>query len=232
MESLDNQDQVILFILNFILKNEKNKVHLSQIGLELNKSIPNFKKLLNGQKLVEFVTQHMSKFVSITTNPDDNITKYITIPDINAIPSAYKVYLSESQTDKGIIPSYLRSIWFTFSRPLAESKVRILQFGEKTLFEDYDSIPDPLNKNSFVVDRSYINTFRDDYLTHNNITRWAKENQINISSLIYNENISNRPDHNSKITQSIFEKMIECLSDDDLKRITMPLDIAKKLMQK
>ncbi|WP_426769379.1 hypothetical protein, partial [Pseudomonas aeruginosa] len=59
-----------------------------------------------------------------------------------------------------------------------------------------------------------------------NIKRWAEESGISIESLVYK-----KQQREEKPQKSRLEKILSLFTQDELKRVTLPLDIVEKLLK-
>ena len=121
---------------------------------------------------------------------------------------------------------YLPAIWTAFNKPLEEDKERFLSPSEPFFF--LDEIPSNKPAGFKDISRDYILGFKSDQTAiSNNIRKWATENNFDIERFLAKQ--SN--DRKNLPSNDLLGHMVTTLSLDDLKRLTIPMDIVKKLRE-
>ena len=131
---------------------------------------------------------------------------------------------------------YHPAFWFAFVKPLDTSNRRYLSPDDSPWFQDTTSEEAP---DGFVeVERKYIANSGIETLEihsniseiHSNISSWCTANNLDPERFRSTKE-SNKPRKTRLPSEDLLGRVLILLDTEDLKRISMPLDIVKKLRQ-
>ena len=116
------------------------------------------------------------------------------------------------------------ALWAAFRAPLDETNERYVKLDEPIRFTDV--APENRPDGQIEIDRKYV---ADPNATqpqiYENIARWATEKNLNLDVLSSRKNASRK----DLPTDDLLGRVLLALDADDLKKISMPLDVVKKL---
>lgn len=218
------------FVLNAVREQwveQKKPLLLSRIGQLAVGHGYDLQETLNGRKLAQFIQQELGDDLELD-NPGSSATLLQARPkDENALASAI------TRSDQSV-PKLNRGIWLAFSRPIAEGYERRLQLEPHIRF--WDQLP-PFSEvpGRLPVPTQYIAKPQIEMATHSraevvmeNIHRWMRENQLDISKFEVGAQRTN-----PRLSQyNPLMLLIASLDESEQKRVSLPLDVIAKLLKK
>ena len=207
---------------------------LNELGSQLHKEF-DLEAEMRGAKLLPFLRFRASELIDLVQKPGDELVwgavpkGKLDISDVAAMEKAFQATHSDRQPriDTSAL-NFDRTIWAAFSKPLAVNAKRALKITKPFQFIDYQmdgDIPDGYldisgkTKHLLGIDRSIA----DASIVKLAITEWAEGANLEISDFTY---IKERDFKN----KSVLISLIDRLDNDELKRVSMPLDLVKKLL--
>lgn len=203
--------------------------HLSNLGGLLNRQF-DLVELLKGAKLATYLRHGGVSGIQIVQNPADDQVWGAVPSDVPADAASREKYFVPlprskfpSSKEGEDFPPIQREIWRAFSVPLETGKKRFFDRSTNKIFELPES--DPAPDNSIEISSKYINQKADNalpsarQLTQEHLKAWLEETGISLTS------ISEVEPADSNVLSLIFD----ALSDEELSRISVGLDIVKKL---
>ena len=195
-----------------------NSYYLSQLGNDLG-PVRQLVEMLSGQKLSDFIQKEFN-FEIRTTGQHQNIL-YI-VPPGRAI--------SDFETPKVPKRRYASSVWAAFTRPLLEDQrrfidIRTLQFGSEE-----SQLGGP-GTDVREISREYIRPLDTTGSAiegvGNRIERWIQEQHLDpVQFLVQTRHIAR------DTRASLLDQVINALSDEQLRRISLPLDVIRTLSER
>ena len=126
-------------------------------------------------------------------------------------------------------PFYYPAFWFAFVKPLDTSNRRYLSLDDSPWFQDITSEETP--DGCVEIERKYIaNSGIETSEIHNNILDWCKANEL-APERFRSTRESSKTRKIRLPSEDLLGRVLVLLDTEDLKRISMPLDIVKKLRQ-
>ena len=198
---------------------------LSQLGSLENGKITTFAKQESGSLKAYLqghladrvrVIQHSSQFTVIGAIPaeiklDDNI-------------SIDELFFGTSRQPAKHIAHYYPAVWAAFKKPLEESKLRYLRITPPIHFVDVTAEEKP--EGFIEVERkSLADTNADPSQIEEKITNWVEENKLE-TSIFHSKR---RLPGTQFPSNDLLNRLLASLREEDLRRISMPLDIVHKL---
>lgn len=207
---------------------------LSQIGSLVSEHHELARVELGGRKLSSYLEEVLHDELRVIVSPQNPIVRVaipseVTIPDnvIELFPRADPI--KKAATQSGLSKAILTA----FSRPVAADKKRVIYLTPKIRFEDIASDAE-VPASAKVIERELIAVPSGgaefapsmEQLVAN-ITKWRTESELRPETISQKANTSGRSDR-----MSLLERIIEALSEQDLKHIQLPLDVVKKLLNR
>jgi hypothetical protein len=146
----------------------------------------------------------------------------------------YAIVLSEANLpavrflDKSTPPRYNRRFWAAFGIPLGNDERRYLNVETMEFGSDKEALGDA-SADIREIGPDFINKERerlDPQLVAENVEKWLSQESLEPSRFTVGSKHANRA------PRSVLDAMFLTLSQDDLRRITLPLDIVRKLLDK
>ena len=127
---------------------------------------------------------------------------------------------------------YLRVFWTAFRKPLIPGETRYISVQHPVVFKNLPA-DDPAPQNMFQITPEYIadDTAITDDQVEENIQKWCELNDLDSQSfLMSSTGIGPGKDSriHHQISGSVLVEMIERLSEEELKHVTLPLKRCKK----
>lgn len=207
---------------------DQKGILLSTLGLLLsNKGL--WSKRPEGESLSKLIKSNLSDTLRIENHPQHRLVKGV-FPKSATLTDPLIQYFDLSRKDQRL-PRYHPRFWAAFSKEIAAGNRRFLNI-DTIMFEDlpgesnaptnasvYELTPEMI-PNSDVEDRNDgINA---------SIKAWAGKNKVDLPPLMASSRrtLEGR-DRGRQI--SILDQMLDALSEKDMVRVQMPLDIVNKL---
>lgn len=234
---MNQQLEILKKIIQEIIFEESKKtkegVHLAKLGQLLNKNGVNFKDILQGVRISDFIEAELSDTVEIFSDSTQQSIKLARLKK-ESEPKPERISIEEYvKIQGGDTQKYQRAIWSALTSKIEENKKRIVYIQPRALYRDISNTEETPN-GAYEVDSRYITT---DYDTpqeefskkvEERLLTWANENKIEYADLVFKGVEKTRHD---KIETNLLERLIAAIPEQDLKRVTLPLDIVSKLLK-
>ena len=208
-------------------KNHQSPLLLSRLGNLIDKEDSRQIKQ-KGFSLRSYITHNLSDRIRLIQDKDNpviiaSVPKEINEDEHRLIEKLLKDD-HKGEVDKN--PIFRPAVWAAFKIPLDKDKERYIDPKEPIHFRDIPSKEGP--QEGIRVDRKFIGGPNSDPTEiGDKIREWLKENDLGeIPFLVSRKIRSTRlPSHD------LLGRLLFSLDSDDLKRVSMPLDVIKKLRQ-
>ena len=217
-------DRIVRWVEEYWTEHEKPLL-LSQLGGLENGEIATLTKQESGS-LKAYLREHLEDRVRVIQHS----SKFAVI---GAIPAQAKI--AEDISDDELIhrtsspltkhvAHYLPSVWRAFRKPIEDSKRRYLSV--KAPFHFVDGTEEGKPEGLVEVDREFVaETNSDPIEIERKILSWVEGNKLEISLFQSKRRLSGQ----QLPANDLLSKLLVSLSEEDLRRISMPLDIVRKL---
>jgi hypothetical protein len=212
--------------------NTGRALRLSNLGGVLNREF-DLAEITKGAKLASFLRLSPPSGIQLLQSPTDGQVWAAAPAEVgNDEETVRKLFapterMSFSNATEGEFPTIQREVWRAFAIPVAEGNKRFLDSKEVKVFEIQPGDTPPTNvteiERQYIISNDQSSSAAAKIVIQNNISKWCSAHNISISSLV----ISRPEDQKSSALSAI----LDALSDEELSRITMPLDLAKKLLK-
>ena len=165
------------------------------------------------------VVQHSSKFAVIGALPaGEKIDEDMSIDELFSVALKEKVHS---------VAHYHRAVWAAFRKPLVNGKLRYV--SKEGVLHFVDVTPESVPEGFVKVDGELIDAGNGDpRLIEGRILQWIDENDLDVSRFQVKRSVSD-PKFPSN---DLLSEVLASLELEDLRRISMPLDIVQKLRSK
>ncbi|ETV37711.1 hypothetical protein SOJ65_18450 [Pseudomonas aeruginosa] len=203
---------------------------LSTLGILITKTGIQLKEVLENQKLGDFIARELSEEIEIIGAPQNPAIKIALLRSLS--PQSEDLIPEIKKSEPSEKNRYIRAIWSALSNEIDPGFKRVIKLGDHPQYKD---IPESTNtpENHIELPSKFITTeskFPEEKLRiaelDTNIKRWAEESGISIESLVYK-----KQQREEKPQKSRLEKILSLFTQDELKRVTLPLDIVEKLLK-
>ena len=191
-----------------------NIYYLSQLGNELGADRPLLERLTHG-KLSEFVRDQF-EFEIGRTGVHSNVL-YLVRPGVTS---------SEAQISKPLPPRYNRRFWAAFTVPLADGESRFFGLQSFTFGPDKEALK-KLETEILEIQKEYVaphNGSRSPAEIAGQIARW-----LNVHGLDPDQFLARHRHPSSDVDSSLLDQILNALDGEQLKRVSVPLDIIRTL---
>ena len=212
-------------------------VLLSYLGQALRKRGYDFRAILGDQKLADFIRSELADKVRVVATPAGPLIfaaypAEVTLEsEIDPFGTSGSVSAKEPQesSDREKRELVARGVWFAFSHALEPGKARVLRLEPDVEYEDYDESgekPDGYEiARDVIVPVGSVPRHQRNEIIYDNIRAWAAQNGVPFKLLLEAQT-------EKSFRRSALDVILGSLSESDLARITMPLDVVAKLRRK
>lgn len=227
--------KVIAYYVREHFKTEGTGLLLSQLGQTLTLQHAELKVQLGNKKLAEFLQKKMAGIVKVEVAPHDSKISIVLPAEIDLSGDLNRYFPKKRAAEPTIapvIPRYNRAVWAAFSQPATPHAKRYLTFEPVTNFIDSEDMPSvsdaKLVEDEFLVSAVLaVDPAQRARKIAENIDAWSKRHGIPQNLLLASsKNLQNQAIDEK---QSLLDLLLSALSENELKRITLPLDIVTKL---
>ena len=209
-------------------KNHQSPLLLSRLGNLIDKEDSRQIKQ-KGFSLRSYITHNLSDRIRLIQDKDNPVIIASTPKEINE--DEYRLIeklLRDGHKEEGDKnPRFRPAVWAAFKIPLDKDKERYIDPKEPIHFRDIPSKEGP--QEGIRVDRKFITGDSDSDPTEigDKIREWLKEN--NLEEILF---LASRQIKSTRLpSDDLLGRLLFSLDSDDLKRVSMPLDVIKKLRQ-
>lgn len=201
---------------------------LSRLGQNLARRGFDVQARLAGIRLSEVIRNHLADELRLQpTSPDSKV--WAAMPADTGAVVAPKLVLKPDE--KQHLPRVAAHVWAAFVRPLPVGSVREIELGDEPVFRDLPideaSSGSLLVTSTDVIQRSSEEEAAPYYRrVYQSICAWAEANSIPIERVRADAQPSKR-----KPDRSLLEAMISQLTDDQRRRVNLPLDVVASLLK-
>jgi hypothetical protein len=235
-KSVEDIRQYIINAANETWQSYGVALMLARLGQDLARNGINLKTALNGEKLATFIERELKGNVKILSLPSDILVKGV-VPDSASLTEDLAAYFMKpdvkpnSQLEKSI--TFDPNIWKAFSKAIPPNFIRSISLEPEIQFKDtVIAIEDTLAliiSAEYIVSDSVLPKHDRTEKIYKNIVKWTQSNDIDIN-LVKARRVEKWGE--VKHIDSLLSMLLNSLDNDDLQRISIPLDIISKLHNK
>lgn len=212
-------------------------VLLSYLGQALRKRGFDFREILGEQKLADFIKSELAEKVKVVATPAGPLILAAAPADVDlsaeidpfGTSRSVSATASDEPAERDKRELLNRGVWFAFSHALETGKARVLRLEPDMEYEDYDvggDKPEGLDvPTELIVPVGSVPRQQRNANIYENIRAWAAQNGVSFRQLL------EAPAERS-VRRNALDVLLATLSDSELSRISMPLDVVAKLRRK
>jgi len=220
-------------VVTELFEKDRRVVLLSSVGQRLRREGIDFKSILGETGLATFIRQHLAGQVDLQSasgNPKI-VAAYPSSVDLSQELDPTPAVTRRTSPSEHQLPTsrqFVREVWYAFSHALENDKLRFLILAPNLMCLDVPAGEAP--HGAFEVARDLIlapgtsSGHERNRKIFSNIELWAEQNGISLNLLT----ARSKP----KISRSALDVLLHSLSQAELVRISLPLDVIKSLRTK
>ena len=221
-------------IVTELFEKDRRVVLLSSVGQRLRREGIDFKGILGDIGLATFIRQNLSGQVELKSAPENPkiVAAYPSSVDLtqelDPSPAVSRRAAPSSDHQPSSNRLFMRDVWYAFSHTLEQGKARYLMLSPAPTYRD---IPDgePFEGGLEVSAENIVPVGTAPAYERNrriigNIEAWAEKNGVSL------DEISERA--RARAARSALDVLLHSLSQGELTRISLPLDIIRTLRTK
>jgi hypothetical protein len=233
-EGIERLKEAVPRVVNEAFEKDRRVVLLSYVGQRLRREGINFKEILGDVGLAKFIREQLADQIELTSSPEDTkiVSAYPSTVDLSreVDPRPKLGTRPPLSTDRqaGSNRLFIRDVWYAFSHPLEDGKVRYVLLTPSPTYRDVPT-DEPVHDGLKVPSEAIVPTgtlppYERNRTIISNIESWAAENAISL------DEISEQP--RQRANRTALDVLLNAVSASELSRISMPLDIVKALRLK
>lgn len=218
----------IVAIVSDQWKKESRATHLAYLGQLLAKEIPDFKKsVLAGETLRSFIEKNLSKRLTIVTLPDDAGVVGVVPASSGAGPETLA-----TPPDKANPPRFNPAVWAAFIKQVQPGHKRVVYLEPEISFDDLQSeAATPAGAHIIPEDLTAKGPDESVEKVAASIEAWASKLEIPIEKLRIRKRSTTQScsEAGPSGRRSLLDDLLDALDAQEMRRLTVPLDIIAKL---
>lgn len=203
---------------------------LSELGKSLGAQQTRYRETLGGQKLAVFIASHLSDEIQI-------FRLCLKKASVWVAPKCAKLSADASASFKPVghrpqfnLPRFDNSVWLAFRRPVKPHYIRYIRLEPAVKFRDVPACSSA-EDDEFIITESDISAKDDVAQIGAHILNWAHTHGINVERLKKPRSAPTLKPTIANTEESVFSLMVTALSDAELAKLSLPLDIVVKLLK-
>lgn len=201
---------------------------LSRLGQTLRTQGVDLSAALAGQKLSDFIEQELGDTISLSASLVD--------PKIvSAVPKGKQPAVAPAKTVRAAaqpsIPRISPTVWAAFTKPLQDGHVRTLELAPPSFSDapEVQGVVLPRSIQQQDLTQRAAGTSKVDYEQEvfTKISAWIKVHGVDLREITA-DTVSMRQANSKK---SLFDQLFERLSEDQRRRVSLPLDVVETLLR-
>ncbi len=204
-------------------------VLLSRIGQGLRAQGVDVPALIGKRKLSDYIRSELSEEIALSTSASD--PKVVSALPAGKVPAA-PTTPTDVKVTQPALPRIATTIWAAFTKPLAADQLRSLEIAPPSFVDLPNSaqFEHPIKALSHTdITLRDAGTSKADYeqKVFEKITGWLVKNGLSVQQVTADAVAS----RNVNTTKTILEQLCERLSEDQKKRVSLPLDVIERLSE-
>lgn len=210
---------------------------LSRLGLTLVRRGFNLQATLAGRKLAAYISTELADVLRVVSPPSNSLKSGVVpvTADLSGGLEALFTAPTPLADGDGQIPSLVPAFWAAFTRPIPPDRVRTLSLAPRVQFQDV-SVAAATQSGKKVVGPEFIvspgahgnGTYK--AAVYSSIQRWLSSNDVELAAVLASSPSSAGVTVQSRgESGSLLERLTSALTHEELRRISLPLDIVARL---
>jgi hypothetical protein len=243
-EKLDALRKDVVELVTEHWQTNKKAYLLSRLGQTLIRRGFDLQEILAGRKLAAYISTELKDALRVLS-PRSNSLMIGAIPvdaDVSSGIDTLFTPPSKPAGGEGHVPSLIPAFWAAFTRPIPTGRVRTLSLAPKVQFQDVSEAAATQSGKMTVAPELVVSpdsVSNGDYKTavYSSIQRWLEANGIELKSVLASSSSSGSAAQMARTDSadgradggSLLEQMLAALTDDEKRRVSLPLDIVARL---
>lgn len=237
IEKLDALKKDVVELVTEHWQTHQKAYLLSHLGKTLIGRGFDLQAVLAGRKLRAYISTELKDRLKVLS-PRNNQLKVGAVPtDADLSGGIDILFAPPNKSAKGDdrIPSFVPAFWAAFTRPIPSGRVRTLSLAPKIQFQDVSEAA-ATNSGKKTVGSEFVvlqgNLSNGEYSTavYSSIKRWLTNNDIELAAVLSASPTSGGATAGGRADRSsLLEQMMAALTDEEMRRISLPLDIVARL---
>lgn len=215
---------------------EERVLLLAQIGQYLTRQGINLRDALGNRKLAAYLADELEGVLRVVPSPTDPLVQAVVpaVVEQENITADHFKRAGRRATDVSHGKRFDRSLWLAFSRLIAPGQKRIVTLGDKVVFVDLPESAEvatgvPVGADDIVPVIDGQTKHDRDLQIAQKITQWIERNGVQSEAVLERQQ---QPRVQTQRSESALGLLLATLDADEMRRISMPLDIVNKLYKK
>ncbi|MFM0029708.1 hypothetical protein PQR70_26070 [Paraburkholderia madseniana] len=192
---------------------------------------------LAGRKLRAYISTELKDRLKVLS-PRSNPLKVGAVPagaDLSGGVDILFTSPSKPAESDGHVPSFVPAFWAAFTRPIPTGRIRTLSLAPKIQFQEVsEAAANSSGKKTvspeFVVSPGSLSNGEYRTAVYSNIRRWLTDNDIELTAVLAGSSAAGSMAAEGRVASgSLLEQMMAVLTDEELRRVSLPLDIVARL---
>lgn len=221
---------------------EKTALPLARLGQLLRVRGYVLSEQLKGKKLADFISSNFQGRLKIISHPSKALTLGVLPFDVKVEGDVESYFRKKNPSDGLSVsakqPRFHRGVWLAFTQELEQGFVRTLFLEPRPHFKDVsESAEDVYGKlkiglNDIISNEASISSAGSAEAIVRAIVDWAARNEVPMDRLCHNGSHKSESIFDARrLHGSLLERIVNALSEEELKEVKIPLNVVKKLMR-
>jgi hypothetical protein len=203
---------------------------LSQLGQALRKQGIDLQEALVGRRLSEFIEAELGAAISLVTSPVDR--KVLSAIPLGAKAASAPVQKAAPEASSPAIPRIAPAVWAAFTKPIQPGSERVLDV-DRLAFIDLPAAEAAgsaycIPSSDVVVRKPGCSRADYEREVFGKISAWLGKHGIELERI----SASALAGRHSNIKMSLYEQFVDRLSEDQRRRVALPLDVIEALSRR
>ncbi|WP_353076202.1 hypothetical protein [Stenotrophomonas sepilia] len=229
MDSVDFKSLVVQVVGDYFGAKKKGML-LSQIGQALTKQGVDLHAALAGRRLSEFISKELSDSISLVVSPVDR--KIVSAVPLASKSAASEVLKADLESPVVPIPRIAPAVWAAFTKPLQSGLVRLLDVERLSFSDssetDVGGVAFCIREGDILEKGSALSRSQYEREVFQRIISWINGHGIDLVRVT----AAGASLRQSNERKSLYESILDRLSEDQRKRVLLPLDVIELLSRR
>lgn len=209
---------------------------LSNLGQTLMRRGFDLQAILAGRKFMNYISTELKDKIIVFPSPNNPLKIGVVPANVEVTESTEAIFSPPDNRHGGDpkIPTFAPAFWAAFTRPIPTGRVRTLSLSPKIQFQEVSETAATQSgkrtvSSDFIVSAETSDSGDYRKRVYENIQRWLVENTIDESAVLARSSTTERATTEERTRSSLLEHLLSTLTDEEMRRISLPLDIVARL---
>ncbi len=224
-EALSELDQRIVDSVRQSWEEHQTPLLLSRLGAQNGGEIARMAKQ-EAFSLAGYLRERLADDVRVIQHSTKPVVVGAIPAEVEGQPGEFDLWLERTHGQSvGLPPRFHPAFWAAFRVPLDEEKRRYMSIQPPLRFTDAYPEDRPDGDHHLEIEWEYINSDTEPSEVQQNVEDWLEANGLEAAPFL----AANKPSPRGGPSDDLLGRLISTLDQEDLRRISMPLDIIAKL---